>query len=133
VETAEHVRGFGAAAEAFECDVAKDEQLAPLVDKVVEAFGGVDILINNANYSVLGPVMQVQRKHVQKAFEVGPLATLSLMQLCHPLMVERGGGAVVNMVSSAAVRWDMTNYGAYGASKEAIRSLTRAAASEWGG
>src|SRR5262249_27434430 len=62
----------------------------------------------------------------------GPLATLRLMRACHPWLARSGHGAVVNLGSSAAMRWDSSGYGAYAAVKEAIRSLTRAAASEWG-
>jgi NAD(P)-dependent dehydrogenase (short-subunit alcohol dehydrogenase family) len=42
------------------------------------------------------------------------------------------GGSIINMASTAAKRWDMSNYGVYAAEKDAIRALTRAAASEWG-
>jgi meso-butanediol dehydrogenase/(S,S)-butanediol dehydrogenase/diacetyl reductase len=63
-------------------------------------------------------------------WESGPLATFRLMKLCHPHL--RGGGVIINLASTAAKRWDMAFYGAYAAVKEAIRSLTRAAASEWG-
>lgn len=132
VDTCTAIREFGGSAEPFVCDVAKDEQLSPSVEKVVEKFGGVDILVNNANLSVLGPIMELQRRRVEKAYAVGPLAALTLMQLCHPIMKARGGGAVINMVSSAAVRWDTSGYGGYASTKEAMRSLTRAAASEWG-
>ncbi|MGH8457104.1 MAG: SDR family NAD(P)-dependent oxidoreductase, partial [Stenotrophobium sp.] len=52
------------------------------------------------------------------------------MKLCYPHL--KGGGCIVNLASPAAMRWDMSGYGAYAAVKEAIRSLTRAAAGEWG-
>ncbi|MDJ0429021.1 SDR family oxidoreductase, partial [Rhodococcus fascians] len=55
-----------------------------------------------------------------------------MMQSCHPHMRARGGGVIVNLVTSAAVRWDASNYGAYGSIKEGMRSLTRSAACEWG-
>jgi len=54
------------------------------------------------------------------------------MRACHPHFQARGGGNVVNLVTSAAVRWDGSNYGAYAVAKQALRALTRAAASEWG-
>ncbi len=53
------------------------------------------------------------------------------MKLCQPHL-RKNGGCIVNLASSAAKRWDMSGYGAYGAVKEAIRQLTRAAACEWG-
>src|SRR3546814_4928130 len=55
------------------------------------------------------------------------------MVAAHPHLVARGGGSIVNLVTSAMVRWDGTNYGAYAAAKTALRSLTRTAAVEWGG
>jgi NAD(P)-dependent dehydrogenase (short-subunit alcohol dehydrogenase family) len=55
------------------------------------------------------------------------------MKLARPHLAARGGGTIINLTSSAGIRWDMAGYGAYGAVKQGIRALTRAAASEWGG
>ena len=52
------------------------------------------------------------------------------MKLAHPHLL--GDGCIINLASTAAKRWDMSGYGAYAAVKESIRSLTRAAACEWG-
>jgi NAD(P)-dependent dehydrogenase (short-subunit alcohol dehydrogenase family) len=57
---------------------------------------------------------------------------MRLMKLARPHMAARGGGTIFNFCSSAGIRWDMSGYGAYGAVKQAIRALTRAAAAEWG-
>src|SRR3546814_20722554 len=54
------------------------------------------------------------------------------MKLAQPMMAARGGGVILNLVSSVIERWDMTGYGAYAAIKSATRSLTRGAAAEWG-
>jgi NAD(P)-dependent dehydrogenase (short-subunit alcohol dehydrogenase family) len=53
------------------------------------------------------------------------------MRLCYPHL--KGDGCIVNLGSTAARRWDAANYGAYAAVKEATRSLSAAAATEWGG
>jgi NAD(P)-dependent dehydrogenase (short-subunit alcohol dehydrogenase family) len=53
-----------------------------------------------------------------------------MMKLCYPHL--KGDGCINNLASTAARRWDATNYGAYAAVKEAVRAFTRAAASEWG-
>jgi NAD(P)-dependent dehydrogenase (short-subunit alcohol dehydrogenase family) len=53
-----------------------------------------------------------------------------MMKLCYPHL--KGDGCIINLGSTAARRWDATNYGAYAAVKEAIRAFSRAAASEWG-
>ncbi|WP_063034118.1 SDR family NAD(P)-dependent oxidoreductase [Nocardia grenadensis] len=130
--TTEHIRAAGGRAAPVVCDIGATDRLQPLVEQVAELFGGVDILINNANQSALGPLLDITPKHMNEALTTGPVATLRLMQACHPYMKARGGGAIVNMVTSAAVRWDASGYGLYAATKEAMRSLTRTAASEWG-
>lgn len=116
---------------ALACDVAIEEDLQRTVAATVEQFGGIHILVNNAVSTSPGPLLGQQMDQVLKAFMVGPIATLRLMQLCHPYLSEEGG-SIINMASSAAKRWDMSNYGVYAAEKEGIRALTRAAASEWG-
>jgi NAD(P)-dependent dehydrogenase (short-subunit alcohol dehydrogenase family) len=96
------------------------------------SFGGLDILVNNAQEVPNGRLLDVDDAAFVAGFESGPLATMRLMKLAHPLLAARGGGAIINLASSAAIRWDMSGYGAYGAVKQAVRALTRAAAAEWG-
>lgn len=121
----------GARAIAIQCDVKNPEMLANAVNRAVAELGGIDILVNDAQEVPLGALLNVPDKNFTAAWESGPLATFRLMKLCYPHL-KKGGGSIVNLASSAAKRWDMSNYGAYGAVKEAIRVLTRAAASEWG-
>ena len=113
-------------------NVKDSASLAEMVERTVERFGGLDILINNAQEVPNGKLADVSDEAFLAGFESGPLATFRLMKLARPLMVARGGGVIVNLASSAGIRWDMSGYGAYGAVKQATRVLTRAAAAEWG-
>lgn len=131
--TAQMVRERGGTALALACDVKSAADLAATVTATVAAFGGLDILINNAQEVPLGKLEDVTDEAFTAGFESGPLATLRLMKLARPHLVARGGGTIFNFCSSAGIRWDMTGYGAYAAVKQGIRSLTRAAAAEWGG
>jgi NAD(P)-dependent dehydrogenase (short-subunit alcohol dehydrogenase family) len=121
----------GARAIAIQCDVKNPEMLASAVSRAVAELGGINILVNDAQEVPLGSLLNVPDKNFQAAWDSGPFATFRLMKLCYPHL-KKDGGSIVNLASSAARRWDMTNYGAYGAVKEAIRVLTRTAASEWG-
>lgn len=112
------------------CEVKSAESLAACVDTVVGHFGGLQILVNNAQEVPLGTLDQVTDEAFTAGFESGPLATMRMMKLCYPHL--KGDGCIVNLGSSSAKRWDMTGYGAYAATKEAIRSISRAAACEWG-
>jgi NAD(P)-dependent dehydrogenase (short-subunit alcohol dehydrogenase family) len=123
---------IGARGEVGVCDVSKKDDITAAVDRTVELFGGIDILINNANDCKPGPLLTVLDEDFERSFATGPLATLRMMQASYPHLNSRGGGVIINMVTSAAVRWDASNYGAYGSIKEGMRALTRAAACEWG-
>jgi len=122
----------GGKALAIACNVKSDADLERTVKATVSSLGGIDILVNNAQEVPLGPLLGVSDEAFMDGFTSGPLASFRLMKLCHPHMKTRGGGTIFNFASSAGIRWDMANYGAYGAVKQAIRALTRAAASEWG-
>jgi NAD(P)-dependent dehydrogenase (short-subunit alcohol dehydrogenase family) len=122
----------GGRAFALAGNVKRAADLAGAVSATAERFGGIDILVNNAQEVPSGRLLDVSDEAFTAGFESGPLATLRLMKLVHPIMTERGGGTIINLASSAGERWDMSGYGAYGAVKQAIRTLTRAAAAEWG-
>lgn len=122
----------GGTALAIAGNVKDPASLADMVAQTVARFGGLDILINNAQEVPNGNLLEVSDEAFLAGFESGPLATFRLMKLAHPQMVARGGGVIVNLASSAGIRWDMSGYGAYGAVKQATRVLTRAAAAEWG-
>ncbi len=130
VDTCTLIEARGGTALPVACEVTDAAQIEACVAKVIENFGTVDILVNNAQVVPLGKLLDLSEDAVQAGWDSGPLATLRFMKACHPYL--KGGGSIVNLGSSAAKRWDATGYGAYAAVKEAIRSLTRAAACEWG-
>lgn len=128
-DVAQEIRDRGGDAHAFLCDVMDPAQVETLVADVVRHFGSVSILVNNAQTTVHGRLLDLEEEVYLRGMESGPLATWRLMRACHPHLV--GGGAIVNLGSAAGVRWDPSGYGGYAAAKEAIRVLTRTAACEW--
>ena len=131
--TAAMIESRGGKALALACNVKDLADLERVVGATVTQFGGLDVLVNNAQEVPLGALVDVTDEAFMAGFESGPLASFRLMKLAHPHMVTRGGGTIFNLASSAGIRWDMSGYGAYGAVKQAVRALTRAAAAEWGG
>lgn len=121
----------GGKAIAIECDVKDPDSLQACVEQAVAQLGGLHILVNNAQEVPLGPLLKVEDDAFTGGWESGPLATFRLMKLCYPHL-KKDGGSIVNLASGAAKRWDMSGYGTYGAVKEAIRQISRAAACEWG-
>lgn len=122
----------GGTAHAATCNVKSVDDLARVVADATERYGGIDILVNNAQEVPNGPLLEVTDEAFLAGFESGPLASFRLMKLVQPIMKARGGGIIFNLASSAGIRWDMSGYGAYGAVKQATRVLTRAGAAEWG-
>lgn len=127
--TAAEIVKRGGKALALECDVKDAASLQRSVEQTVKQLGGLNILVNNAQEVPLGPLLGVSDEGFTKGWDSGPLATFRLMKLSHPHL--KGDGCIINLASPAAMRWDASNYGVYAAVKEAIRSLTRAAACEW--
>jgi NAD(P)-dependent dehydrogenase (short-subunit alcohol dehydrogenase family) len=129
-DTVAEIKRRGGKAIGLEVNVKNADALASCVEETVKQFGGLNILVNNAQEVPLGDLHSVTDDAFTAGYESGPLATFRLMKLCYPHL--KGDGCIVNLATSAAKRWDMSTYGAYAAVKEGIRSLTRAAACEWG-
>lgn len=128
--TAATITDRGGRAVGLGCDVTVAEDVQRCVDHTVREFGTVDILVNNAHVPPLGPIAEIPESLFDAGWQTGPLATFRFMRACYPHL--KGGGVVVNMGSGSAIRPDLTAFGAYGACKEAIRTMSRAAACEWG-
>ncbi|HCS28468.1 MAG TPA: 3-oxoacyl-ACP reductase [Spongiibacteraceae bacterium] len=128
-DTCAEIEKRGGKAFALECNVKDLASMTTSVEQVVTHFGGLNILVNNAQEVPLGSLNEVTEEAFEAGWQSGPLATLRLMKLCYPHL--KGDGCIVNLASTAGMRWDMSGYGAYAAVKESIRSLTRGAACEW--
>lgn len=129
-DTAKMISKRGDEAKTAVCDVSDPKAITSLVQKTCDTFGQIDILVNNAQDVILGPLLKNTDKDYATVMDSGPLATFRLMRAAHPHLI-KSKGCIVNLASSSALRWDMSNYGIYAAAKEAIRILTRTAAHEW--
>lgn len=129
-ETASLIEGLGGNALHRICDVSHSDQVNDCVASVVETFGTVDILVNNAVDAAVGvPLQDVDDEQFLISFASGPFASFWFMRACFPHL--QGGGRVINL-RSGTENQSMVGYGAYVAAKAAIGGLTRAAAREWG-
>jgi 2-hydroxycyclohexanecarboxyl-CoA dehydrogenase len=114
------------------CDIQDKEQIDAMVAQTVERFGRVDGIINNAQtFRPLSPMAEVSAEDFDVFYGSGVKGTLWAMQAVYPYMKAQGWGRIVNFASSMGITGG-TGFGAYNASKEAIRAITRTAAREWG-
>ncbi len=101
-----------------------------VIDKTVAEFGGIDVLINNAQASASGvPIAQHTTENFDLAIYSGLYAAFYYMKACYPHLV-KSKGSVINFASGAGL---FGNFGqcSYAAAKEGIRGLSRVAATEW--
>jgi len=118
---------------ALEACAGNREHARMTVARAVSAFGRIDVLVNNAHtFTDYLPLEDPHMEdHVRVDMESGLVGSLQLMQCVFPHMRDAGGGSVINFGSSYGIRCE-PGFLAYAASKEAIRTLTRTAAREWG-
>jgi|TARA_B100000767_G_scaffold269448_1_gene291305 NAD(P)-dependent dehydrogenase (short-subunit alcohol dehydrogenase family) len=114
------------------CHVGDEEQRKALIDKTVNHYGGVDILINNAATNpVYAPLEGVDDPVFDKIMDVNVKACFSFAKLCFPYMKEKKKGSIINIASVEGLKPNM-GLGLYGVSKAALIMLTKSQASEWG-
>jgi D-sorbitol dehydrogenase (acceptor) len=118
---------LGSGAIAVEMDVTKQDSIDAAVAKTIEAFGKIDILINNAALFTAAPIVEIRREDYDRVFEINVAGTLFTMQAVARHMIERGGGGkIINMASQAGRRGEAL-VAVYCATKAAIISLTQSA------
>lgn len=110
-------------------DIALAESAASIVGSVVERFGALHILVNNAHASRQASIMETTQEMWDLSLGTGMYATFNLMRAAYPEL-KKTRGAIVNFASGAALR-GQENQVTYAAAKEAIRAMSRVAANEW--
>jgi NAD(P)-dependent dehydrogenase (short-subunit alcohol dehydrogenase family) len=123
---------LGVPALATVTNISMRPDIDAMVAATIDRFGRVDALINNAQtFRPQAPMSEVTEEDLDVFYDSGVKGTLWAMQAVRPHMQAAGWGRIVNFASAAAIT-GMRGYGAYNASKEAIRAITRTAAREWG-
>jgi short-subunit dehydrogenase len=104
-------------------DLTDPQTRQAAVDRTIEAFGRIDILINNAGIGLYAPAWRAPLDETRAMFELNLFAPIALTQLVVPHMRERGGGMLVN-IGSIAGKTTLPWFTLYSASKFALGSLT---------
>jgi NAD(P)-dependent dehydrogenase (short-subunit alcohol dehydrogenase family) len=128
-KTAEDVRQTGSGAQVFQADVTDEEQVLRLEKDVAEAFGRVQILVNNAGINIRKQLIEFTLDEWRRVLDTSLTSTFLMCRAFVPHMKGGGYGRVINLASIMA-HVSMPGRSAYSASKSAILGLTRALALE---
>ena len=115
----------------LDCDVSSDQQVSEAIGKVIEKFGRVDALVNNAGIADFMPVTETSFEVWQNILATNLNGPFLCAQACIPYMIEQGGGAIVNITSISGLRAS-TLRTAYGTSKAGLAHLTKQLSAELG-
>lgn len=130
-ETAAVIRSEGGEAIALAGDATRSADLKAAVDQTVEAYGKIDVLLNNVGIVIPGGVVELSEEDWDRAFSVNLKSAFLAMKHAVPHMIANGGGAVVNISSLSAIRYLGKNYVSYYSSKAAMSHMTRVTAAEY--
>jgi NAD(P)-dependent dehydrogenase (short-subunit alcohol dehydrogenase family) len=106
-------------------DVSDDESIRSALNEAIDAFGGIDVLVNNAGIGQFSPLETTSRQTVKSVFETNTFGVIAMIQAIIPHMRERGSGTIINVTSAVTFGPKPLN-SVYGASKFAVDGLSEA-------
>lgn len=125
----------GFACEGMVCDVSNPEQVGAVVDRTLEIFGGLHILVNNAGVTWGAPIEEMPLDKWQSVIQTNLTGAFLFSQRAGRVMLARGGGSIINVASVAGLK-GTSGFGAsivgYSASKGGLIAMTREMAARWG-
>ncbi|GAT14733.1 short chain dehydrogenase [Mycolicibacterium thermoresistibile] len=127
-EVAAQIAATGRRAHVVAADLAHPEATAELAGAAVEAFGKLDIVVNNVGGTMPGPLLNTSAKEMRDAFTFNVGTAHALTTAAVPLMLKHsGGGSIINITSTMG-RLAGRGFAAYGTAKAALAHYTRLAA-----
>jgi NAD(P)-dependent dehydrogenase (short-subunit alcohol dehydrogenase family) len=130
-KTAEEIRSAGGEAIFVKCDVSSEEQVKQVVQKTLETYGKIDVLVNNAGVGTYTSVLDTTSESWDRCLAINLKSQFLFSKYCIPHMQAVGKGAIINM-SSVHSRSTANGVAPYAASKGAITALTRNMAIDYG-
>ncbi len=127
--TVKEIQDAGGQAMAFRCDVTDEEQVEALAAAVVEAYGRIDVLVNNAGVQVNVGLLDLQTRHWDLTMRVNLRGPFLCCKYLAPIMVQQSSGSIINITSGAAERV-RPNGISYSVTKAGLNMMTLGLAQE---
>lgn len=115
----------------LKCDVTKEEDVKQMVKKVLDTFGTIDVLVNNAGIDESSFVEEKTQETFHKIIDVNLIGPFLVSRACAPIMLEKKEGVIINISSTNGLGEGCPMTLEYDASKAGINSLTRNMALEY--
>jgi 3-oxoacyl-[acyl-carrier protein] reductase len=130
-DTVAAVRARGRDAEAFSADISDEMQVDSMMTAIVERFGRIDGLVNNAGMMPETPALEMPIDEWRRVIDVDLTGAFICSRAAAPAMIDRGRGSIV-MISSRLGQIGFAGVVHYSAAKAGLLGLTKALAKEWG-
>lgn len=127
-EFVQELQSLGYSVIAIKTDITDYDQVKQAINSVIEKFGTIDILVNNAATIARGSVLEMTMEQWKEVMDVNLNAAFYCCKTIIPHFIENGKGNIINMSSVAAKCGDITAAPVYGTSKGALTTLTRSLA-----
>lgn len=128
-KVAASIAAAGGKAQAFACDITQRDQVDAAIAATQAAFGGIDVLVNNAGWDIFKPFTKTVPAEWDKLIAINLVGALHMLHAVLPIMVTKGGGRVVNIASDAG-RVGSSGEAVYAACKGGLISLSKTLARE---
>jgi gluconate 5-dehydrogenase len=135
MEVSEELKKLGVDSLALKCDVTNPEDVKNIVERTIERFGRIDILVNNSGATWGAPVEDMPLEAWQKVMNVNVTGTFLMSQAVGKVMLEQKSGKIINIASVAGLKGSNPKYMnaiGYNSSKGAVITFTKDLAVKWG-
>lgn len=130
-ETVERIVSEGGAAHAIELDVTDSARIGHAAQDIAHRFGGIDILHNNVGIEIQGDLLAVQDDEWDRVMTVNVRGSMAMARAFLQQMKARGGGSIVNVSSTASLKWSPMQFLSYSTAKAAVNHMTRVIARQY--
>lgn len=128
--TEKKITDAGGKAQFISCNVARQQEVQEVMQKIFDESGRIDILVNNAGVAHIGNVETTTEEDMDRIYNINIKGVYNCLHACIPMMKQTGGGVVLNLASVASVVAVADRF-AYSMSKGAVLTMTQSVAKDY--
>lgn len=114
----------------LEVDITNEKSVQNAITQIIDSFGTIDVVINNAGYGQIGALEELSDAEARDNFNANVFGTLNIIRSILPQLRKQGSGHIINISSVGGLTGDFPGFGVYCATKFAVAGLTESLAAE---